>query len=140
MLGTKLSLSTAYHLQTDGLAKTMTQTMEDIIRKLSAYGMEYKDNEGHTHYWVTLLPAIQLAYNTIQHSTTGKSPSLVEKGWNPLMPVDNLKNNLMTINPTAKYFHDMWKRAYDTAATCITKAKEYNKQRYDKTHKEPDFR
>ncbi|MBW0468169.1 hypothetical protein O181_007884 [Austropuccinia psidii MF-1] len=112
MLDTKLALSTAYHPQKDGLAERMIQTMEDIFRRFCAYGMEYKDHEGYTHYWVTLLPAVQLAYTTSQNSTTGKSPSLVEKGWNPLFPVDHLKKNLLTIHPTAKDFHDMWKKAW----------------------------
>ncbi|MBW0481813.1 hypothetical protein O181_021528 [Austropuccinia psidii MF-1] len=58
MLGTKLAFSTAYHPQIDGLAERMTQTIEDIIRKFCAYGMQYKDQEGYTHDWVTLLPAI----------------------------------------------------------------------------------
>ncbi|MBW0544252.1 hypothetical protein O181_083967 [Austropuccinia psidii MF-1] len=34
----------------------------------------------------------------------------------------------------------MWKRACDTAAKCIAEAKEYNKQRWDKSHMEPDFK
>ncbi|MBW0468973.1 hypothetical protein O181_008688 [Austropuccinia psidii MF-1] len=34
----------------------------------------------------------------------------------------------------------MLKRACDTAVKCIAEAKEYNKQRYDKTHMEPDFK
>ncbi|MBW0535694.1 hypothetical protein O181_075409 [Austropuccinia psidii MF-1] len=34
----------------------------------------------------------------------------------------------------------MWKRACDTAAKCITEAKEYNKQSWDKSHMEPDFK
>ena len=33
----------------------------------------------------------------------------------------------------------MWKRACDTAAKCIAEAKDYNKQRWDKAHMEPDF-
>ncbi|MBW0517654.1 hypothetical protein O181_057369 [Austropuccinia psidii MF-1] len=33
----------------------------------------------------------------------------------------------------------MWKRACDTAARCIAEAKQYNKQRWDKFHMEPDF-
>ncbi|MBW0515090.1 hypothetical protein O181_054805 [Austropuccinia psidii MF-1] len=111
MLGTKLAFPTAYHPQTDGLAERMIQTIEDILRTFCAYGMEYKD-----HDWVTLLPAGQLAYNTIQHSTTGKTHALVEKGWNPLLPVYHLKRNLLTIHPTAKDFHEMWERACDTAA------------------------
>ncbi|MBW0593224.1 hypothetical protein O181_132939, partial [Austropuccinia psidii MF-1] len=64
MLGTKLAFSTAYHPQTDGLVERMIQNMEDIVRRFCAYGMEYKDHEGYTHDWVTLLPAVQLAYNT----------------------------------------------------------------------------
>ncbi|MBW0497784.1 hypothetical protein O181_037499 [Austropuccinia psidii MF-1] len=78
MLGTKLSFSTAYHSQKDGLAERMIQTMEDVIRRCFAYGMEYKDREGYNHEWVTLLPEVQLDYNTSQHSTTGRLPSLVE--------------------------------------------------------------
>ncbi|MBW0461600.1 hypothetical protein O181_001315 [Austropuccinia psidii MF-1] len=118
----------------------MIQTMEDIIRGFCAYGMEYKDHEGYTHDLVILLPEVQLAYNTSQHSTTGKSPSLVEQKGNPLLLVDHLNKNLLTIHPTAKGFHEMWKRACDTAAKCIAEAKEYNKQRYEKTQMEPDFK
>ncbi|MBW0478613.1 hypothetical protein O181_018328 [Austropuccinia psidii MF-1] len=107
MLGTKLAFPTSYHPKTDGLAERMIQTMEDILRRFCAHGIQYKDHEGYTHDWVTLLPEVQLAYNTIQHSTTGKIPALVEKGWNPLLPVDHLKKNLLTIHPTARDFHQM---------------------------------
>ncbi|MBW0533095.1 hypothetical protein O181_072810 [Austropuccinia psidii MF-1] len=115
MLGTKLALSRAYHPQTDGLAERKIQKIEDILRRFFTYGMEYKDHKG-SHDWVTLLSAFQLAYNTSQHSTTGKTRAVVEKGWNPLLPVDPLKKNLLTIHPTAKDFHDMWKRAFEKAA------------------------
>ncbi|MBW0554161.1 hypothetical protein O181_093876 [Austropuccinia psidii MF-1] len=90
--------------------------MEDILRRFGAYGMEHKDDEGYTHDWVTLLPAVQLAYSTRKQSTIGKTPAVVEKGWNPLLPVDHSKKNLLTIHQTAKDFHEMWKRACDTAA------------------------
>ncbi|MBW0519168.1 hypothetical protein O181_058883 [Austropuccinia psidii MF-1] len=42
MLGTKLAFSKAHHPQTDGLAERMIQTMEDIIQRFCAYGMEYR--------------------------------------------------------------------------------------------------
>ncbi|MBW0493174.1 hypothetical protein O181_032889 [Austropuccinia psidii MF-1] len=83
---------------------------------------------------------VQLSYNTSQYCTTGKTPALVEKGWNYLLSVDHLKSNLLTIHTTAKDFHEMWKRACDTAAKCIAEAKEYNKKRWDKSHREDDFR
>ncbi|MBW0531159.1 hypothetical protein O181_070874 [Austropuccinia psidii MF-1] len=78
--------------------------MEDILRKFCEYGMENKDHQGYTHDWVTLLPAVQLAYNT------------------------------------TKDFNDMWKRACVKAARCIAEEKEYNKQRWDKSRMESDFK
>ncbi|MBW0485939.1 hypothetical protein O181_025654 [Austropuccinia psidii MF-1] len=111
----KIAFSTAYHPQTHELAERMIQTMEDILRIFCAYVMEYKDHEGYTHDWVRLLPEVQLGYNTSQHSTTVKKPALVEKGWNSLFPVDHLKKDLLTIHPTAKDFHEMWKRAWKNA-------------------------
>ncbi|MBW0505773.1 hypothetical protein O181_045488 [Austropuccinia psidii MF-1] len=86
MLGTKLAFSTAYHPQIDGIVERMIQTMEGILRRFCTYGMAYKDHEGYTHYWVTLLTEVELAYKVIQHSTTGKTPALVEKAWKPLFP------------------------------------------------------
>ncbi|MBW0472135.1 hypothetical protein O181_011850 [Austropuccinia psidii MF-1] len=91
--------------------------------------MEYEKHKGYTHNGVTLLPAVQLAYNTRKHYTTGKSPSLVEKGWNSLFTEDHLNENLLTIHLTAKILHEMWKRESDTASKCIAEYKEYNKQR-----------
>ncbi|MBW0486665.1 hypothetical protein O181_026380 [Austropuccinia psidii MF-1] len=114
MLHTKLAFSTDYHPKTDGLAERMIQTMKDIFRRFCAYGMEYEDHEGY--------------------------PSTSKKGWNPLLPVDHLKKNLLTIHHTAKEFHDMGKKACDTASKCIAEEKEYNKKRWDKSHIKPDFK
>ncbi|MBW0467173.1 hypothetical protein O181_006888 [Austropuccinia psidii MF-1] len=63
MLGIKVAFSITYHPQTHGLAERMIKTIEEIHRRFYAYGMEYKDHEGYTHDWVTLLPEVQLSYN-----------------------------------------------------------------------------
>ncbi|MBW0470004.1 hypothetical protein O181_009719 [Austropuccinia psidii MF-1] len=34
----------------------------------------------------------------------------------------------------------MWRKACETAARCIAEANEYNKKRYDKTHREPNLK
>ncbi|MBW0542084.1 hypothetical protein O181_081799 [Austropuccinia psidii MF-1] len=39
LVGTKLSFSTAYHPQTDGLAERMIQNLEDMIRRFCVYGI-----------------------------------------------------------------------------------------------------
>ncbi|MBW0468923.1 hypothetical protein O181_008638 [Austropuccinia psidii MF-1] len=56
--GTKLSFSTEYHPQTDGLAEIMIKALEDIIMRFCAYGLEFKDLDGFTHYWCTLIPEL----------------------------------------------------------------------------------
>ncbi|MBW0547791.1 hypothetical protein O181_087506 [Austropuccinia psidii MF-1] len=83
LFGTKLSFSTSYHPQTYGIAERMIQTLEEIIRRLYAYGLEFKDSDGFTHDWCTLIPALELAYKTSIHSSTGKTQARLEKGWNP---------------------------------------------------------
>ncbi|MBW0586594.1 hypothetical protein O181_126309 [Austropuccinia psidii MF-1] len=51
LFGTELSFSTAYYPQTDGLAERMIQTLEDMIRRFCAYGLEFKDSDCCTHDW-----------------------------------------------------------------------------------------
>ncbi|MBW0535033.1 hypothetical protein O181_074748 [Austropuccinia psidii MF-1] len=53
IFGTKLSFSTAYHPQTDGLAARMIQALEDMIRIFCAYELEFKYSHGFTHEWCT---------------------------------------------------------------------------------------
>ncbi|MBW0536381.1 hypothetical protein O181_076096 [Austropuccinia psidii MF-1] len=83
LFGTKLSFSTAYPPQMYGLAKRMIQILEDMIRIFCAYGLELKYSDGFTHDWCTLIPALELEYKPSIHSSTGKTPAMLEKGWNP---------------------------------------------------------
>ncbi|MBW0576475.1 hypothetical protein O181_116190 [Austropuccinia psidii MF-1] len=69
-----------------------------MIRIFCAYGLEFKDSDVFNHYLCTLIPAIELAYKTSINSSTGKTPAMLEKGWNPRLPYENLKNNLVDIN------------------------------------------
>ncbi|MBW0528742.1 hypothetical protein O181_068457 [Austropuccinia psidii MF-1] len=122
LLGTKLSFSTAYNPQTDGLAERMIQTLEDMIRRSCAYGVELKDFDCFTHDWCTLIPSLELAYKTSIHALTGKTPAVLEKEWNPKLPGNNLKKELVDINPTSSRF----KLLLD--------------KKWDKSHKDPEFK
>ncbi|MBW0579079.1 hypothetical protein O181_118794 [Austropuccinia psidii MF-1] len=110
LLGTNLLFSTAYHPQTDEISEIMIQTLGDRIRRFCAYGLEFKDSDGFTHDWCTLIPALELAYITSVHSATGKTPALLEKGWNPELPEDTIRKHFIKIHPTASRFKIYHKR------------------------------
>ncbi|MBW0570307.1 hypothetical protein O181_110022 [Austropuccinia psidii MF-1] len=64
---TKLSFSTAFHPQSDGLAERIIQNLEEIIRRLWPYGIECKDSDGFNHNWCTLIPIAEQEYKTSIH-------------------------------------------------------------------------
>ncbi|MBW0588605.1 hypothetical protein O181_128320 [Austropuccinia psidii MF-1] len=80
LFGTKLSFSTAYHPQADGLAERMIQTLEDMVRGFFAYVLELKDCDGFPHYWCTILPELEPAYKTSIHASTNQTAAIIEKG------------------------------------------------------------
>ncbi|MBW0502620.1 hypothetical protein O181_042335 [Austropuccinia psidii MF-1] len=104
LFGTKLVFSTAYNPQTDGLEDQIIQTLEDMIRRFCAYGLEFKDLYGIAHDCCTLIPALELAYKKWVHSSTGQTPAMLEEGWNPRLPTDTLSKDLIDIHPTASRF------------------------------------
>ncbi|MBW0564543.1 hypothetical protein O181_104258 [Austropuccinia psidii MF-1] len=140
LFGTKLSFSTTYHHQADGLAEIMIQTLEDMIRRFCAYGIEFRDSDGFTHDWCTLIPALELEYKTSIHSSTGKTPAIPEKGWNPRLPYDTLKKDLVDKHPTASIFKLMLDKARHHANRCMKYSFNYANERWDKIHKPPDFK
>ncbi|MBW0511698.1 hypothetical protein O181_051413 [Austropuccinia psidii MF-1] len=138
--GTKLSFSTADHPQTDGLEERMMQTLEEMIRRFGAYGLEFKDSDGFTHDWCTLKPALELAYKSSVHSSTGQTPAMLDKGWNPRLPADTLRKDLIDLHPTASRIKAMLDKVKHHAKQSMNDAFEYAKQKWDKSHKVPYFK
>ncbi|MBW0522062.1 hypothetical protein O181_061777 [Austropuccinia psidii MF-1] len=130
-----LANSLSYHPQTDGLAERMIQTLEDMIRRFCAYGLDFKESDGFTHDCCTLVPALELAYKTFIHASTGKTLAMVEKGWKPKLPVDTLKKNLVDIHPTASSFKLFLDKVRHHSNQSMNDAFEYAKQKWDKSHK-----
>ncbi|MBW0547226.1 hypothetical protein O181_086941 [Austropuccinia psidii MF-1] len=118
----------------------MIQSLENMIRGFCASGLEFKDSDGFTHDWCTLIPALELAYKTSIHSSTGKTPGMLEKGWNPRLAYDTLKKDLVDIHQTARIFKIMIKKERNNANICMKDYFKYAKERWDKSHKPPDFR
>ncbi|MBW0556479.1 hypothetical protein O181_096194 [Austropuccinia psidii MF-1] len=122
------------------MAERMIQTLEDMIRRLCAYDLKFKVSDGFTHDLCALITALELAYKTSVHSSTGQTPAMLEKGWNPRFPADTLRNNLIEIHPTASSFKVILDKVKYYAKQSMNDAFDYAKQKWDKSHKVPDFK
>ncbi|MBW0575275.1 hypothetical protein O181_114990 [Austropuccinia psidii MF-1] len=140
LFGTKLSFSTTYHPQTDGLVERMIETLEDIIRLFWAYGLEFKGSDGFTHEWCTLIPELELEYKKSVHSSTGQTPAMLEKEWNPRLSADSLRKDLIYIHHTASSFKIMLDKVKHHAKKSMDDVFDYAKNKWDKSHKVPDFK
>ena len=70
----ELSLSSAYHPQTNGQTERTNQTLEQYIRCFTTF---VQDD------WVALLPLAEFAYNNAKHSATGQAPFFANYGFHP---------------------------------------------------------
>ncbi|MBW0514939.1 hypothetical protein O181_054654 [Austropuccinia psidii MF-1] len=111
-----------------------------MIRRFCAYGLELKNSDGLTHDWCTLIPALELAYKTSLHSSTGKTPAMLEKGWNPRLPYDTLKKNLVDIHPKASSFKFMLEKERHPANRCMQDSFNCVRKSWDESRKPPDFK
>ncbi|MBW0518578.1 hypothetical protein O181_058293 [Austropuccinia psidii MF-1] len=89
----------------------MIQTLENMVRRVCAYGLEFKDCYGFTHYWCTLLPELELVYRTSIHASANQTPAILEKGWNPKLPQDSLRKDLVEIHLTAARLKEILDKA-----------------------------
>nr|GFA26426.1 putative reverse transcriptase domain-containing protein [Tanacetum cinerariifolium] len=64
-LGTRLDMSTAYHLETDGRSERTIQTLEDMLRACAI-------NFGKG--WVNHLPLFEFSYNNSYHASIKAAP------------------------------------------------------------------
>ncbi|MBW0543392.1 hypothetical protein O181_083107 [Austropuccinia psidii MF-1] len=118
----------------------MTQTLEDIIIRFCAYCLEFEDSDGFTHDWCTLIPALEVAYKTFIHASTGKSPPMLEKGWNRKRSVDTLKKDLIDIHPTSSSFKLLLNKVRNHAKQRMNDSFEYAKHKCNKSHKNSEFK
>ncbi|MBW0468561.1 hypothetical protein O181_008276 [Austropuccinia psidii MF-1] len=64
---------------------------------------------------------------------------MLEKGWNTRPTYDTLKKDLVDINPTARIFKIILNKERHHSKRCMQDSFKYAKERWDKSHKPPDF-
>ncbi|MBW0577928.1 hypothetical protein O181_117643 [Austropuccinia psidii MF-1] len=65
---------------------------------------------------------------------------MLEKGWNPKLPVDTLKKDLVDIHPNSSSFKLLLDKVRHHAKRSMNDSFEYSKQKWDKSHKHPEFK
>ncbi|MBW0517659.1 hypothetical protein O181_057374 [Austropuccinia psidii MF-1] len=83
---------------------------------------------------------MELAYKTSVHSSTGQTPAIFKREWNPRLPADTLRKDLIDIHPTASRFKIMLDKVKYHAKKGMNDAFDYAEQKWDKSHKVPDFK
>ncbi|MBW0526210.1 hypothetical protein O181_065925 [Austropuccinia psidii MF-1] len=118
----------------------MIQTLEDMVRRLCTYGLEFKYCDEFTHYWCNLLTELELAYKTSIHPSTNQTPDIVEKGLNPKLPQDSLRKDLVEIHLTASRFKGILTKTRNNTVRCMEDSFAYANNKWDKSHTTPDFK
>ncbi len=80
-------LAMPYHQQTNGLVERWNRTLLSMLRPVCVHQPER---------WDEFVPFAAFAYNTLPHSSTGYSPSLLMFGREMRSPLDGLTSNQMT--------------------------------------------
>jgi hypothetical protein len=81
LLGTLLTMSTAYHPETDGQTERANRTLEEMTRSY----VNWKQDDWDEH-----LSALELAYNNSVQASTGKTPFFLNAGQEIHLPIDNV--------------------------------------------------
>jgi hypothetical protein len=90
LLGTKLSMSTAYHTQPDG----QSEKVNNIVGTwLHAFARESEQVE-----WDRLLPIAEFAYNSTPQTSTRKTPFGLDLGYHPRWPMDLIIQTVIEIS------------------------------------------
>ncbi|MBW0472278.1 hypothetical protein O181_011993 [Austropuccinia psidii MF-1] len=64
---------------------------------------------------------------------------MLEKGWNTRINYDTIKKELVDINPTASSFKVILEKERHNTNRCMQDSFKYATERWDKSHKPPDF-
>nr|CAG8580018.1 13798_t:CDS:2 [Entrophospora candida] len=114
LLGTKLSISTTYHPQTDGQTEIMNHTLEEMLRAYTTY---------HQDKWDEHLPAVEFAYNNSKQALTEMTPFELDNGQHPMTPLELIDSNTTKVE-AAENLYIIWKNNLQTAKDALLAAQE----------------
>jgi len=130
-LGTKLSMSTAFHPQTDGQTERTNRTLEQMLRIFVNYR---QDN------WDEQLASAEFAYNNAKQTSTKISSFFLNHGQDPQTPASLLADQSLDCNvPTTTEFVENIAKTIKNATENLQKAQESQRKYADKHRREEQF-
>ena len=127
-LGTKLSMSTAFHPQTDGQTERMNRTLEEMLRIHATYKQDT---------WDEYLPAAEFAYNNSKQASTGFTPFELDTGRHPNTPT-SWAATTVKVAATAD-FMDHWNFMIQQAKDNLFEAQQRQRKYADQKHRYVEF-
>ncbi|MBW0585336.1 hypothetical protein O181_125051 [Austropuccinia psidii MF-1] len=97
-------------------------------------------SESDPKFTLALLTNLHQLFGTKLLFSTAYHPQTDEKGWNPKLPQDSLRKELIEVHPTAASFKGMLDKARNHAVKCMEDSFVYAKDKLDKSHATPDFK
>jgi hypothetical protein len=130
-LGTKLTMSTAYHPQTDGQTERANRTLEEMLRSY----VNWRQTDWDLH-----LPMLEIAINNAKQASTGFSPFYLNYGQEIQLPLDSaLRVARECKNPEAAERIKQLKQDIEKAKDGIRKAQQRQGHYADQHRREVTF-
>jgi hypothetical protein len=130
-LGTQLTMSTAFHPQTDGQTERANRTLEEMLRAYVSF--QQRDWDEH-------LVAAELAFNASKHASTGFTPFYLNGGREVSVPLDLAVEEARTTHqPDAAARIQQLHRDLETAKEHLLKAQQRQAHHADKHRREVRF-
>ncbi|MBW0531263.1 hypothetical protein O181_070978 [Austropuccinia psidii MF-1] len=82
----------------------------------------------------------ELEYNKSIYASTNQTPDILEKGWNPKLPQDSLRKDLVEMHPTASSFKVILDKARNHEVRCMEDSFAYSKNKWDNSHATEDLK
>jgi hypothetical protein len=131
MMGTALTMSTAYHPQTDGQTERANRTLEEMIRGY----VNWKQDD-----WDEYLSVLEIAYNNSVQASTGRTPFFLNSGQEIQLPIDKAMSAVRDCkNPEAVKRVEGIHAAIQQAKLQIAKAQERQQKYADQHRRELTF-
>jgi hypothetical protein len=132
-LGSTITMSTAYHPQTDGQTERANRTLEEMLR---AY-VNWRQSDWDTH-----LSTLEMAYNNSKQESTGFTPHYLNFGQEMRLPLDGAipPSSIDNTNPEASQRIERLKQDIASAKKNILVAQDRQSKYADQHRRDVAFR